>query len=50
MRFLDYLESILIVLSVLGVAGMIFATQFTKWTDRRNNRRWWEDTPGSRRR
>lgn len=36
------------VMSVIGLGYMIWATQFTKWEDRRDHKRWWEDTPGSR--
>lgn len=36
--------AVLTILSVVGLAFVIFTTQFTKWEDRRDGKRWWEDT------
>lgn len=31
-------------LMVVGVVIAIISTQFTKWEDRKDGKRWWEDT------
>ena len=43
------IEYIKDVLCIIGIGGLIYMTQHLKWNDRREGRRWWEDTPGSKR-